>query len=284
MHSVLNVWTGMTITEYLDITYKYFIYNRFVLPKKFIFLLSCNAHIMHRVADEIKRLGLQNIKKVLMECVASLMLCRTKTKMDELFDLIVTIFLSKSEHTAEVNLLKLKEFINEEKNDIEKIGDETKNSEIKEPDFDEYCFESMFKTQTIYKSFLYHQYYCKQFDRIKELLDSHVRDLSEKISSLNSPEFINYLFKSCIAYLPLWTAIMMPLIDPNISRVTNAYVESHMRAYKEEILLKRKDVSVGNVVRALDNYNKCLIAKEEVYQICKPNDECAKYPLHKKPV
>lgn len=53
----------------------------------------------------------------------------------------------------------------------------------------------------------------------------------------------------------------MDLIDPQISRLSNAYIESTHKVNKQEVVKDAKNTSVGDVVRILENRWKDIITR-----------------------
>lgn len=76
-------------------------------------------------------------------------------------------------------------------------------------------------------------------------------------------------------YASLWSGITLELMDKTISRVTNAYVESHNRIYKEKILRGRRDITIGEGIRLLKGYNECLVKEKVLYRL--KNDKTCKF-------
>lgn len=144
-------------------------------------------------------------------------------------------------------------------------------------------FNKVSVQSAIYKKSPYYQRYHGRYLKIKELRDEAENALDRSLNVLYAPEFFKYLLNRYMAFLQLWTGILMDLIDPRISRVTSSYVECHMKTYKKEILLNTKNWSIADVIRKLETNVECLIAKEEIYKISQAENENLKYPLYKDP-
>lgn len=52
--------------------------------------------------------------------------------------------------------------------------------------------------------------------------------------------------------------MMLPQVNKNVSRVSNAYSENHARIYQNNILNGRKDNTVGEVLREVIKYNESI--------------------------
>lgn len=72
----------------------------------------------------------------------------------------------------------------------------------------------------------------------------------------------------------------MDLIDINISRLTNTYIESTHRVNKEEVVKNTKNTSVGDVVRILENRRKDILSRKYLNIPSKGNKKMKKpfYP------
>lgn len=57
---------------------------------------------------------------------------------------------------------------------------------------------------------------------------------------------------------------MSDLVDADISRVSNAYVESHNKSYKINVLKGKKRNTIGDVCRLLQEHNSFLVPEEHL--------------------
>lgn len=69
-----------------------------------------------------------------------------------------------------------------------------------------------------------------------------------------STEFSEYLTTDFMAFISICAALMLDTVDKKISRVSNAYTESHNKVEKHTVLKKRKNNSIGQVVRKLESH------------------------------
>lgn len=77
-----------------------------------------------------------------------------------------------------------------------------------------------------------------------------------------------------LAYALICFALMLDLVDENISRVSNlAYVESHNKIFIEEIQEHIKDKTFGDTIRTLKKYNDCLLAEEKIFKLRTDDDD-----------
>ena len=63
--------------------------------------------------------------------------------------------------------------------------------------------------------------------------------------------YATHLLKTFLSYAPIVTSVMLRFINTCISRVSNAYAESHMRVYKKNIVPQQHGNSIGELARAV---------------------------------
>lgn len=63
-------------------------------------------------------------------------------------------------------------------------------------------------------------------------------------------------------YAILWSAMDLDLIDPNISRVSNAFIESTNKVNKQLVFNRITNLSIADRVRELENAQKTTMAKK----------------------
>ena len=76
-----------------------------------------------------------------------------------------------------------------------------------------------------------------------------------------APEFVEYLTIEFMTYIPICGSLMLNLIDVDISRVNNAYVESHNEVMKIDVMNQQKKNSIGQAIRKLKEYVNSLITE-----------------------
>ena len=79
-----------------------------------------------------------------------------------------------------------------------------------------------------------------------------------------APEFAEYITFEYMPFIPLCGSLMLDLVDKEVSRVSNAYVEAHNKIVKVDILNKQKKNSMGQTVRKLKDYVKTLVAEANI--------------------
>lgn len=80
-------------------------------------------------------------------------------------------------------------------------------------------------------------------------------------NSFYVPKFMEYVTLQFMPYISICGSMMLPLIDKNISRVSNAFVESNNKVLKCNVLKNQKFNSIGSVVRKLQEHME-ILAKE----------------------
>lgn len=283
MHSILKEWNDTNINEYLDATYSYLTNGSGMKPCTL--LLSCCAHVMHRISKTVEKEypKLENNKGLVMELMALMVMTRNLEEMDILFEFIVTVFQEKNQSTCQ-NLIE--DFFEKKKIDGEKTKKllknfvDTKHNNDTEMSWEE--FARLFKKNpSIYvKSPFYRRY----FLLLENIKDRICTKTSEKITSgLYCPQFFYYLLTTFMPYCPLWTAMMMDLIDPEMSRISNVYAESHMKNHKYEVLKNKRNWKIGKVCRALHENNENLV-KEDTLSKCEMGKKMkgTQYDLYRK--
>lgn len=117
MNSILKEWNDTNINEYLNDAYLYL--TKSTSMPRMTLLLSCCAHIMHRVSTKVEKElpELKNNLGLVMELMALMIMTRNLTEMDRLFGYIVDIFFEKDRNNCQEyikDLLKTKKIEKEE--------------------------------------------------------------------------------------------------------------------------------------------------------------------------
>ena len=102
----------------------------------------------------------------------------------------------------------------------------------------------------------------KKFLFTKDSIDDY-RSLAvtnEYYTVTGNYDFGSYFVKTVLSYAPLCTGIFLHFVDKNISRVSNAYSEAHVRVYQDIVLGKQKDKSIGEATREIVKYSRRLVS------------------------
>ena len=67
-----------------------------------------------------------------------------------------------------------------------------------------------------------------------------------------------------MAFAPMWTSILLSSIIPDVSRLSNVYVESYFNIVKKEILQGEVNLKIGRFINKIKNYNNSLIAEAAI--------------------
>lgn len=65
-------------------------------------------------------------------------------------------------------------------------------------------------------------------------------------------------------YISICSSVMLDLVDPNILRVSNAYVESHHKNIKYNVLKRQTQMSIGATIRELKDRNGQLVSGDKL--------------------
>lgn len=283
MHSILREWNHTDINVYLNDAYLYLTKGTRMPPMTL--LLSCCAHIMHRVSRTVDSdfPRLQHNKGLVMEIMGLMIMIRKLEEMDTLFAFICDVFLEKDRGKCKE---RIESFLTERKIENTKMAKLMENFEVpqqnEETEMSWGEFARLFKKNPSIcaKSPFYRRYYLL----VEEKKDQMHSDATLKITNgLYFPQFIHYLLTTFMAYCPLWTAMMMDLLDREISRISNVYAESHMRTYKYWVLENKRRWPIGKVCRKLQENNENLV-KENTLSKCELGKKLkgTQYDLYRK--
>lgn len=253
-----------------------------------------------------------------MECMALMILSRSIEELDELFENIVQILLTKDEEKAKEYILKLTDSqpaqkIKDQNKLIEETNlkddneiddeDETGDKEIEVNDETEINVDDELnkkieneipkeyeillkptKYRSVYSQSAYYQRYLEIVVKIVMKVSLIQKSMDEITNVYYSPEFVKYLLVTFMPYSPLWTALSMDLIDPSISSITNAFAESMMKQYEYLILHNSRKFSIGEVCRLLNSDIEKLIKENELSKLAtKSRIKPSSNALYRKP-
>ena len=119
---------------------------------------------------------------------------------------------------------------------------------------------------TVYENSKFYEYYWKKFIFAKDSIDdeSSLAVTDEYHAVTGSYDFGSYFVKTVLSYAPLCTGILFHFVDENISRVSNAYSEAHVRVYQDIVLGKQKDKSIGEATREIVKYSRRLVSEQNL--------------------
>ena len=255
IHAILQEWNSVTIQEYLNIMYKYCVDD--VAPKKnLIIVKTCFGHFMKRISRAIHREFQKHIaiKAFILECMGLLCLCRNMKQLDEIFKHFATILLAKSEEKANDSIIAISSMIKKNIRNDNKLSEDI-NEIIKDA-------EDVEDFQCEYTAIYRNSQFFNRYDEMVVLL---CRKLEGKESCITNkyyaPEFLKYAVRKYMSYTPLWSALDLDLVDPSISRISNAFVESANRVMKEIVFEGTTNASIADRVRQLKTARMDTMAK-----------------------
>lgn len=105
--------------------------------------------------------------------------------------------------------------------------------------------------------------------------------VEEKAKTSNkyyAPGFVLHLLNFWMPYFPWWSAVDLDMIDPLISRLSNANIESCTRVMKEKLLRGNSRSSIADVVRILAKDGKTTAGLVEMDVHIKKSKSSSKKP------
>lgn len=261
INSILQEWNGTTIKQYLQLTYDSFDSNVESLRGMSV-LKICFAHFMKIVSRTINDnfRELKPVKRVLMECMALLCLCRSMDELDTVFDQVGSLLLKA--HAAQDNLIVIQSLWTKNRHrarDVQEVDD------IK-ADSDEVHFTEDVKDHTIYRNSPYFKRYNSKLVILQNKVQAEAQSCrsNKNIDVPNkyyAPKFLDYILRKWMPYAILWSAIDLDRVDKSISRLSNAYIESLHRVLRDSVFDGNTTSSIADGVRLLETKRKSTIAK-----------------------
>ena len=238
-----NTSNGMNIQQYLDLTWDILmgITNK---PSNLICIVTCNAYVIRRIAKTIDTdpefKSLKGIKSFLLECAALIILSKTIEELDNMFEDILNVIMERDNEKARHAITLLSGVRKKSKVEIEKLMenafDNDKNLELEEEFYDVHKGST-----TVCENTKCYKQYWKKIS-LKVAGDDPEKPITNPYYAFN---YGTYILKTFLSYAPIVTNVMLPFNNTSISRVTNAYAESHMRVYKNNIIPQQHGNSIG---------------------------------------
>ncbi|XP_048512535.1 uncharacterized protein LOC125501306 [Athalia rosae] len=281
MNAIFSEWNHMTVGEYLNMAYKYITIGQ--RPKNVVIVQSCCAHFMKRISMIIKKdfSQFQRKKSFLLECVAIMMLCRGMQELLQVFTHFVKAVSSPDEVDARNSLIVLAEIVTDRKLEItimtdhgKEMGDNAKETlHESKPEVD---FETQKKSKAVYANSPFFQEFDNKLREVEKEID-RTKPITNKYYV---PGFAKHMTWKHFPYAPLWTSMMLDLVDENISRLSNAYVESYNNVIKHQVLNHEKNMKIGHFIRKVESYTPSLIAEANLGVTLKTKEPSTrpKYP------
>ena len=233
IHAVIREWMDTNITDYLQKMYDFLDHSK-NLTSDFILIYYCCAHNQNRISKALKRNfpHYTKGKSLILDCTAIMIECTSMNELDKVFEDTMTILLTKSAETATAAISRLHGYRNE--TPVENEGDD-------ESEFDEFiAYPNEKKYNTIYQQSDFYKRYLEIKARIQKLLDDIEKGRTENDNEYYSPEIAEYILKTYMAYAPMWTAIILNRLFPNIFRLSNATIEGYFNIIKHVLLKSKK--------------------------------------------
>ncbi|KAL7286631.1 hypothetical protein TKK_0019129 [Trichogramma kaykai] len=270
INSIMKSWNCMSVIKYLQLMYMYV--NKEVSRHELrntTILKLCYSHFMHMVSRTIENKFSEYIdfKDIIIQSMSLLCLTTNITDMDENFRQICIIFLTRSKETANESICTIHNNL-KKSSDIQKpICKNAEDHKIRDERIRN--FKTDEKYGTIYTNSPFYKRYSEMelFLRKKITLDDSTNSANTEVNKYRAPKFIEHLLKNYMPYVVWWSALDMDLVYPEISRVSNAIVESFNKVLKVNILEGNTKNSIADTVRQLNTYNRGKLAKINVPDI-----------------
>ena len=193
--------------------------------------------------------------------MCQLMFCRTLESLDIIFHEICIIMLSKSKKNTDDSIALLGGEKVRIKTEVEKLQE---SINIMEEAYYEKQMESQFEetygsNKSIYAKSKFYERYFIIFNAVKKNLILKECTINEVSNPYYAPKFGEYILLIYMPYVPLWSGLMLDLVDDGISHTTNAYVETHNKYVKEKLLENDSTNSIADVSRIMIERNISLI-------------------------
>lgn len=259
IHSFSLEWNDMPIDKYLQLEFEYCeTLDRSILHNV-IKIKICYAHYMHIVSRTVdKKFGkLKKHKNIILEIFSLMCLSTDFDEFDLIFHNLCFILLSKNKIKADSSMQAIAQFTKRHSTEFNDVAKKTF-------DFLENCDDIEIDDDTpknsMYSKSPFYEKYNKMVAVIEVELEKNEHD-DEVSNEMFMPEFICHILTLWLPYMPLWTAVDLNLIDPKISRLTNAYIESTHKVNKDYVVQNTKNTSIGDVVRLLKHRRKNVLSR-----------------------
>lgn len=132
-------------------------------------------------------------------------------------------------------------------------------------DLEEEFFDLHKKKKALYEESPFYHHFWKMWAGIKDSCSEYRGQVTNRYYAVVDDaenmtyDFGAYLVKTFLPFAPIITGMMLPLVDDKVSRVSNAYSENHAKIYQNNILPRKKNNTVAEIVRAVISYNESLV-------------------------
>ena len=246
IHAVTIAFNKMDIMSYLQKAWNHVHANSSTAQLTVIHL--CSAHVMHKFMQKVNTLfqdkGMCHFLGQILGCMVT---CTELKSAVALFKRMCTLFCSET-YTSEVN----DAFLYLERNTRERNVnlDETLQCET-DLDCNDEDEEDTQTGNSHNQSPLYSQSpFYTMFNNLKTEYQERECTNADKNNDQNmyfKPQLLNYILKGYMAYLPLWSGLMLQ----DINHDTNAPVENWMGAVKQYVLGGHKRLRPAEIVTSL---------------------------------
>lgn len=253
INSVMSAWNKTDITQYLNETFDVLQHKK-KIRSDLVILITCCAHFLKRVAKNVdKKFNItEDMRTFVLNCVSMMILCRTMDEVNEIYSIFMRILLTKEKFVAERNLKLIGEFYSHSDSDlVEQLGQKAEQTDLE-------CLIDE-KEGPIFKQSPYYSYYDERFTAI----DQEMSDC-KLTNDFFHRELALYITYRLMPFLPIWSCVLFPLLDLDISRLSNAYAESYFNVIKKYLLVNQKNLSIHHYADKSQSYINSLIKNEKL--------------------
>ena len=89
-------------------------------------------------------------------------------------------------------------------------------------------------------------------------MEKHEAKIKERTNNYYAPKFAEYFTVEFMTYIPIHGALMRDLVDPSISRVSNAFVEICNKVLNHDVLEHQTRNPIGSTIMKLKDISQSL--------------------------
>lgn len=254
INAVLDAWDDITITQYLDEMFDVLMKKQMIRTNLCV-LLTCCAHFLKRVAkhlDDNYNMS-EEMRTFIMNCVSMMVLSRSIEEVDDIFTIFMRILLTKDKFVAERNIKLIKKYYesNCDSSIIDDIRQQNNTAEVLDSIDD--------KEGPIFKQSPFHSYYNEKFTLIHQEMSDCVNT-----NEFHSKDIALYIKNRLMPFLPMWSGVLYPHLNLNVSRISDAYGESFFNLVKKYVLGKRKNLPMSLFTEKMEAYIKSILKNERL--------------------
>lgn len=254
INAIMNEWNNMTVSEYLEKVYTT-LNKKEKIDSNLIIVHSCCAHFQKRISSTIhnKFSKYSKSKNLILECMGILIHCDTLDNLDYCYEKFMTILLTSCSKEANDNIIDINKFHTSKykyDNDESEMNSDFENN----ADFSEENYK--LEGRIFIDSPFYKRFNSKLYE-MKNILDNN----SKRDNKYYSPEIADYITNNYMPFVPMWSALLLKQVSPDIIRLSNANVESYFNIVKKYVLNGEVNLKVGRFLKKMKDYTRQICAE-----------------------